>query len=242
MSRFPFVVRVAAGVVVVASEKGQELLGGAAEAPLVLGSKSAQALIKVQQDIAGLAVRGDEVFDSLFPPKTAERAEWATFDDDADVPVELPPPPTVSAPVSAPVSAASTPSVAPVTPSVTPSPATPSPATTPLAGLTSTAPGPAERTGDTGASESAPPSGRYALYSAPPSGQFRAAGKHEPTPAAEDGPEVVRRLDYPELTLAQLRGRLSGIGSADLTALLAFERAHKARPPFLTMLENRQVK
>ncbi|MFC7755884.1 hypothetical protein [Tsukamurella soli] len=50
---------------------------------------------------------------------------------------------------------------------------------------------------------------------------------------------MVRRLDYPELTLAQLRGRIGSLGAADLRDLVAYEQQHRARPPFLTMLENR---
>ncbi len=52
-------------------------------------------------------------------------------------------------------------------------------------------------------------------------------------------PEVVARLDYETLTLAQLRARLSSLRVADLEALLAYEEATKSRAPFQTLLANR---
>ena len=56
---------------------------------------------------------------------------------------------------------------------------------------------------------------------------------------ATDLPEVVERLDYETLTLAQLRARLSSLRIADLEALLAYEDATKSRAPFQTLLANR---
>ena len=56
---------------------------------------------------------------------------------------------------------------------------------------------------------------------------------------ATDLPEVVERLDYETLTLAQLRARLSALRIADLEALLAHEDATKSRAPFQTLLANR---
>ena len=159
MSRLPFVLRVAVGAVALAAEKGQEIASGAVSAPITLGSMSAQAFIRMQQDLAELAVRGDHTLETIFPPKEEEQPEWATFDDDEDVDVDLPSAPSAAAP--------------------------------------------------------------------------------GPDTADLDLPDAVRRLDYPELTLAQLRGRLASLSSDDLAALLAFEREHKARAPFLTMLENR---
>ena len=57
--------------------------------------------------------------------------------------------------------------------------------------------------------------------------------------ATDDLPEVVERLDYETLTLAQLRARLSSLRVADLEALLAYEDATKSRAPFQTLLANR---
>ncbi|ADG79702.1 Lipid droplet-associated protein OS=Tsukamurella paurometabola (strain ATCC 8368 / DSM / CCUG 35730 / CIP 100753 / JCM 10117 / KCTC 9821 / NBRC 16120 /NCIMB 702349 / NCTC 13040) OX=521096 GN=Tpau_3115 PE=4 SV=1 [Tsukamurella paurometabola] len=202
MSRLPFVLRVAVGAVALAAEKGQEIATGAASAPITLGSKSAQAFIRVQQDLAELAVRGDATLETLFPPKAEEQPAWATFDDDEDLDVDLPAPPTA--------------------PFGTVRPATEK------AADTAQSPEQPEETAPSG-------TGRYALYSSP----APTPGDSGPDTADLDLPDAVRRIDYPELTLAQLRGRLTSLSHDDLAALLAFEREHKARAPFLTMLENR---
>ena len=52
-------------------------------------------------------------------------------------------------------------------------------------------------------------------------------------------PAVAADLDYPALTLAQLRARLQSLDVDELEALLAYEQATKARAPFQTLLANR---
>jgi hypothetical protein len=49
--------------------------------PMTLASQAAHLVMRVQQNVADLVIRGDEMLDSLFPPKE-EQAEWATFDED----------------------------------------------------------------------------------------------------------------------------------------------------------------
>jgi hypothetical protein len=61
----------------------------------------------------------------------------------------------------------------------------------------------------------------------------------EVTMVATDLPEVVTRLDYETLTLAQLRARLSTLRVADLEELLSYEESTKSRAPFQTLLANR---
>lgn len=221
MSRLPFVVRVAVGAVALAAEKGQEIVTGAVSAPLTLGSKSAQAFIHVQQDLADLAVRGDRAIETVFPAKEEEQAAWATFDDDEDVDVDLPTPPARTAfgevRPATPPAAAQEPEPEHVSGRVE-------------AGTVATAAEP----------EQAPAgAGRYALYSSP-----AAAPSNGPAPAEtpDDLPAAAQRIDYPELTLAQLRGRLPGLTTPEVESLVEYERGHKARPPFLTMLENRITK
>jgi hypothetical protein len=46
---------------------------------------------------------------------------------------------------------------------------------------------------------------------------------------------------YDELSIPQLRGRLRSLTETQLEDLVAYERATAARPPYLTMLENRLV-
>jgi hypothetical protein len=61
--------------------------------------------------------------------------------------------------------------------------------------------------------------------------------------AAADGaavqPGIVEYLDYPALTLAQLRARLRTLSMAELGELLEYEERTLSRAPFLTMLTNR---
>ncbi len=64
------------------------------------------------------------------------------------------------------------------------------------------------------------------------SGRKSAGGKSVPAPA------VATDLDYPKLTLAQLRARLQSLSVGDLEELLAYEEATKARAPFQTLLAN----
>lgn len=86
--------------------------------------------------------------------------------------------------------------------------------------------------------------GRFALYSVAeaagaanpptaPAGQAKKSGADAPEP------DVVAELDYPELTLAQLRARLQSLSVDELESLLAYEQATKARAPFQTLLANR---
>lgn len=60
-----------------------------------------------------------------------------------------------------------------------------------------------------------------------------------PEPGAADaaGPSVLS--DYAELTIGQLRARLRDLTVDDLRLLLAWENAHEARAPYVTMLTNR---
>jgi hypothetical protein len=79
--------------------------------------------------------------------------------------------------------------------------------------------------------------GRFALFTG---GEPETEAEvDDPAPVAADLPEVVTRLDYETLTLAQLRARLSTLRVADLEALLAYEESTKSRAPFQTLLANR---
>ena len=78
--------------------------------------------------------------------------------------------------------------------------------------------------------------GRFALFTG---GEPDDAEDSDPEPTTGELPEVVERLDYETLTLAQLRARLSSLRVADLEALLAYEESTKSRAPFQTLLANR---
>lgn len=73
------------------------------------------------------------------------------------------------------------------------------------------------------------PSGKYLLYS-----DASAAAARQ----ASTGP-VIDGFEYDDLTLAQLRARLTSFSAEDLAELLSYEEANKARASYLTLLENR---
>ena len=163
--------------------------------PMTLASTAAHLVMRFQQNLAELAIKGDSTLESIFPPKD-EKPEWATFDEDL------------------------------------PDDADGGPAALAEGGE-------ADRRAD----------GRFALYSvsdapeasddaAPPTRPARQSKKSAANPAVAQ-PSVATELDYPALTLAQLRARLQSLSLDELEALLAYEQATKARAPFQTLLANR---
>ncbi|GAA1455863.1 lipid droplet-associated protein [Williamsia maris] len=97
-------------------------------------------------------------------------------------------------------------------------------------------------TGDTGsANDDAAPSntGRFALYSSAPENVVRSDVEATPVAPSADAPEIVEYLDYDGLTLAQLRSKIRSVDLDDLRALADYERSHRGRAPFQTMLDNR---
>ena len=49
--------------------------------PMTLASQAAHIVMRFQQNLAELAIKGDSTLESIFPPKD-EKPEWATFDED----------------------------------------------------------------------------------------------------------------------------------------------------------------
>lgn len=66
-----------------------------------------------------------------------------------------------------------------------------------------------------------------------------AAGAALAADIAVGGPGGPPVAGYDDLSIPQLRGRLRGLSVEQVEALLGYERATRARPPYLTMLENR---
>jgi hypothetical protein len=66
-----------------------------------------------------------------------------------------------------------------------------------------------------------------------------AAGAALAADIAIGGPGGPPVAGYDDLSIPQLRGRLRGLSAEQIEALLAYERATRGRPPYLTMLENR---
>lgn len=81
MATAPFGVRLLVGIAVTAIEETRRLPQTILMYPVTVASTLAQIVMKVQQDLAGLAIRGDSALDELFPPKD-EQPDWATFDED----------------------------------------------------------------------------------------------------------------------------------------------------------------
>lgn len=91
MPTAPYGVRLLIGVAVTAIEETRKLPQTILMYPVTVASTVAQLVMKVQQDLADLAIKGDETLDSLFPPKD-EQPEWATFDEDLGGPDPQAPP------------------------------------------------------------------------------------------------------------------------------------------------------
>ena len=81
MATAPYGVRLLVGAAVTAIEETLRLPQTIAMYPMTLASNVAQAVMKMQQDLADLAIKGDSALEGLFPPKD-EQPEWATFDED----------------------------------------------------------------------------------------------------------------------------------------------------------------
>jgi hypothetical protein len=81
MATAPYGVRLLVGAAVTAFEETRKLPQTILMYPMTIASQVAHLVMKVQQDVADLVIRGDEALDQLFPPKE-EKPEWATFDED----------------------------------------------------------------------------------------------------------------------------------------------------------------
>lgn len=84
MSTAPYGVRLLVGAAVTAIEETRKLPQTILMYPMTVASRIAQLVMKMQQDVAGLVIKGDETLESIFPPKD-DQPEWATFDDDLSV-------------------------------------------------------------------------------------------------------------------------------------------------------------
>ncbi|MFT3899426.1 MAG: lipid droplet-associated protein [Gordonia sp. (in: high G+C Gram-positive bacteria)] len=225
MKHRPYSARLAAGLIVTALEETRKLPTQLITMPMTAVSNVVQAGMRMQQNVAELAIKGDAVLDELFD-KPEEQPSWAVFDEDedsADVPAR--PTPAAAAPTApAPAKKA---------------PAKKAPAKKAAAKKAPAKKAPAKKAAAKPAAEPhAENPGRFALYSEVP------ASVETPPPADEPAssgavPEVVEFLDYENLTLAQLRAKIKTVDVDDLRELAEFERGNRKRTPFLTMLENR---
>ena len=81
MSSAPYGVRLLVGVAATAIEETLKLPQTILTYPMTVVSQLAHLVMKVQQDVADLVIKGDATLENLFPPKD-EQPEWATFDED----------------------------------------------------------------------------------------------------------------------------------------------------------------
>lgn len=81
MATAPYGVRLLVGAAVTAIEETRKLPQTVLMYPMTVASTLAQIVMKVQQDLADMAIKGDSALESLFPPRD-EQPEWATFDED----------------------------------------------------------------------------------------------------------------------------------------------------------------
>lgn len=200
--------------------------------PMSALSRGLQAGMRLQQGIAEMAIKGDEFF-APFCDQPEEQPEWARFDEDDTPVIAIPPDPKPTDPKPAPAKAASAKAEAPATKAAAKkAPAKKAPARKPAEPATASA----------AALDAEPPaasSGRFALYSTAPA---ELAEQQAPAPAKSPktaAPEIVEYLEYDQLTLAQLRAKLRGLGADELQELVDYERADRNRAPFVTMIDNR---
>jgi hypothetical protein len=83
MATAPYGVRLLVGAAVTAIEETRKIPQTILTYPMTMASQLAHLVMKMQQDVADLVIKGDEALESLFPPKD-EQPEWATFDEDVE--------------------------------------------------------------------------------------------------------------------------------------------------------------
>ena len=81
MASAPYGVRLLVGAATVAVEETIKLPKTILMYPMTLVSQAAHLVMRFQQNLAELVIKGDNTLESLFPPKD-EQPEWATFDED----------------------------------------------------------------------------------------------------------------------------------------------------------------
>lgn len=188
----PLPIRIAVGLVATGLDRLRRLPQDLPGLSVTLAGQAARASMRIQQEIAELANRGDELLSQIVD-RPEEHPAWARFDDAED----------------------------------------------------------ADIVGDTTAANGDPFASADGEWSpeAEGAGSYVTAGDpaDDPTPSGKDvlrgvpaGSADLAPLEgYDEMRAAQLRARLRGLAAEDIAAVLDYERAHRARAAFLTLLENR---
>ncbi|MFZ0905598.1 MAG: lipid droplet-associated protein [Mycobacterium sp.] len=81
MATAPYGFRLLVGAATFAVEETIKLPKTILMYPMTLASQAAHIVMRFQQNIAELVIKGDSTLEQIFPPKE-EQPEWATFDED----------------------------------------------------------------------------------------------------------------------------------------------------------------
>ena len=81
MATAPYGVRLLVGAATFAVEETFKLPKTILMYPMTLASQAAHVVMRFQQNMAELVIKGDATLEQIFPPKD-EQPEWATFDED----------------------------------------------------------------------------------------------------------------------------------------------------------------
>jgi hypothetical protein len=81
MATAPYGIRLLVGAATLAVEETIKLPKTILMYPMTLASQAAHIVMRFQQNMAELVIKGDATLESIFPPKK-EQPEWATFDED----------------------------------------------------------------------------------------------------------------------------------------------------------------
>jgi len=81
MATAPYGVRLLVGAATMAVEETIRLPKTILMYPMTLASTAAHVVMRFQQNMAELVIKGDATLEQIFPPKD-EQPEWATFDED----------------------------------------------------------------------------------------------------------------------------------------------------------------
>jgi hypothetical protein len=81
MATAPYGIRLLVGAATFAVEEPFKLPKTILMYPMTLVSQAAHVVMRFQQNMAELVIKGDATLEQIFPPKD-EQPEWATFDED----------------------------------------------------------------------------------------------------------------------------------------------------------------
>ncbi|MBV8966295.1 MAG: lipid droplet-associated protein [Mycobacteriaceae bacterium] len=90
MANAPYGVRLLVGAAATVVEETRKLPQTILMYPMTLVSQAAHLIMRWQQNVADLVIKGDETLDAMFPSKD-EQPEWATFDEDLEAPAQVSP-------------------------------------------------------------------------------------------------------------------------------------------------------